>query len=116
MAEARPIRATSPKTILTLSALTGLLHEDARTAALIDGWLERIDAVRAAGEAEAADQLTDDLVAFVFDPAGAARASLHRAMTTYAAPTATDLAGDETSAPRPRLVPETELRALWGDR
>lgn len=52
-------------TDLTLSALTGLLPEDARRSAAIEHWLEAISGLEDAGEAEAATRLTDELVRFV---------------------------------------------------
>lgn len=58
----------TPRSYLTLSALTDLLPEDAQTAALIEAQLAAIDRVRAAGDVEAAEVLQADLVAFVFAP------------------------------------------------
>jgi hypothetical protein len=68
MVRSATLQGEDPKSYLALSAPPDLLEEDARTAALIEAWQERIERARAAGAAAAAEQLQDDLAAFVFGP------------------------------------------------
>lgn len=79
-----------PSRELTLSALTGLLPEDARTATAIE---RQLDAIRGAATEAERDRLTDELLAEVFPP-----------ITT------------ERELGLTGIVAETELRLLWGDR
>lgn len=121
---------------LTLSAVPGLLPEDDRTATAIVLWLGAIDALRAAGHREAADDLTDELVRFVLvDPAQrtpsleAAAAHIgcqfnhaHRWPDCYDEAYEPDAgeggrAGDPDDGPYgDPAITEADMRAAWGDR